>query len=48
MSECLMLIASAKIPAGKRCDFSWPKIGLLAHPTIPHPPTIQTPPKNKN
>ena len=23
MSECVMLIASAKIPAGKRCDFSF-------------------------
>ena len=28
MSECVMLIASAKIPAGKRCDLGWPQIGL--------------------
>ena len=24
MSECVMLIASTKIPPGKGCDFSWP------------------------
>ena len=24
MSESIMLIASAKIPAEQRCDFSWP------------------------
>ena len=26
MLECVMLIALAKMPAGKRCDFSRPKI----------------------
>ena len=36
MSECVILIASAKIPAGKRCNFSWPKIRLsvLSHHLI--------------
>ena len=48
MPECVMLIASAKIPTGKKCDFSWPQLKLLPHHTIPHPPKIKTPPKNKN
>ena len=37
-----MLTVSAKILAGKRCDFSWP------HTTTPHPPMIQATPMNKN
>ena len=36
MPECVMLIALAKIPPGKRCDFSWPLIRLSAPP----PPTL--------
>ena len=38
MSECVILIASAKIPVGKRCDFSWLYIKLSATPH--HPSTI--------
>ena len=26
MPECVMPIASAEIPPGKRCDFSWPRL----------------------
>ena len=37
MSECVILIASAKIPVGKRCDFSWPYIKLSATPHHPSP-----------
>ena len=37
MSESVMLIASAKIPAGKRCDFSWPYVRLSATPHHPSP-----------
>ena len=36
MAECVILIASAKIPVGKRCDFTWPYIRLFAkshHPS---------------
>ena len=32
MSEFVMLIASAKILAGKRSNFSWPLISRLPHP----------------
>ena len=32
MSECVILIASAKVPIGKRCDFSWSYIRLSATP----------------
>ena len=32
MSECVILIAPAKIPVGKRYDFSWPYITLSATP----------------
>ena len=35
MSECVMLIALAKIPAGERCDFSWLLIRLSAPPHHP-------------
>ena len=49
MLECIILIASAKIPVGKRWNFSWPYIkDFLQHPTNHHPPTIKAPPKNKN
>ena len=47
MSECVMLIALAKTPAGKKC-FSSPYIRLLSHPTTTHPLAIKAPPKNKN
>ena len=30
MSECVMLIFSAKIPVGKRYYFNWPKVRLSA------------------
>ena len=35
MSECVMLIPSSKIPAGKRCDFGWPLIRLSNPPCHP-------------
>ena len=35
MSECVMLIASAKIPALNFFDFSWPQISLSAPPQHP-------------
>ena len=48
MPKYVMLIASAKIPTGKICDFSWPQIKLLPHHTTPDPLKIKAPPKNKN
>ena len=49
MSDFVMLIASAKIPAGKKCDFSRRfQQDSLPHPTTPHPPTNKAPLKNKN
>ena len=48
MSQCAMFIAFAKIPAGKRCDFSWSEIIVSDPPQKPHPPMIKSPTKNKN
>ena len=48
MSEYVMLIASAKIPAGKRCDFSLSYIKLSATPHHHHLSMIKAPPKSKN
>ena len=48
MLECVMLIALAKMPAGKRCDFSRPKIKFLLHSTTLHPTTIKALPKYKH
>ena len=39
MPECVMLIASAKIPPRKGCDFSWPRVRFSAPP--PPPFTLQ-------
>ena len=37
ISECVILIASARIPDGKKCDFSLPYIRLFATPHHPSP-----------
>ena len=37
MSECAMLIASAKISDGNRCDFSWSQVRLSVPPHHPSP-----------
>ena len=37
MSECVILIAPAKIPVGIRFDFSWPYVRLSATPHQPSP-----------
>ena len=37
MSECVILIVSAKITVGKKCHFSWPYIRLFATPHHPSP-----------
>ena len=36
-AECAILIASAKIPVGKKCDFSWPYIRLTKQCFLPPP-----------
>ena len=51
MSECVMFIASAKIPARKfqfHAISAGPKLDFLSHPTTSHPPTIKAPLKDKN
>ena len=47
MPECVMLMALAKILAGKNLFSAGPKQDSLPHPT-PHPSTIKAPPKSKN
>ena len=48
MPECVVLNASTKILAGKRCDFSYPRYDFLSHPTTHHSPTVKASPRNKN
>ena len=47
MPECVMLMALAKILAGKNLVSAGPKQKSLLHLT-PHPSTIKAPPKSKN
>ena len=47
MPECVMLMALAKILAGKNLVSADPKQDSLLHLT-PHPSTIKAPPKSKN
>ena len=47
MPECVMLMALAKILAGKNLVSAGPKQDSILHLT-PHPSTIKAPPKSKN
>ena len=47
MPECVMLMALAKILAGKNLVSAGPKQDSLPHPNH-HPSTIKVPPNNKN
>ena len=48
MSERVMFIASAEIPAEKKgAILADPKFDFLPHPTTLQPPTIKAPSKNK-
>ena len=48
MSECIILIASAKIPAEKKMRFQLVQNNTFCPtPNMPHPPTIKVPPNNK-